>query len=269
MTVRRFTILGCGSSPGVPRITGDWGDCDPNNPKNRRTRAAFLIEQIGEDGGKTTVVIDTGPDFREQMIRAQVDWIDAVVYTHAHADHVHGIDDLRAYFFRAHHRIPIHADVPTLQRIREGFGYCLEKPEGSEYPPIVRANIIETPDSEITIEGAGGAITLMPLLQRHGSTHSLGFRIGDLAYCSDVNGFPPETAAKMQGLDTLIIDALQYKTHPSHFSLDEAMEWIERLAPKRAILTHMHIPLDYDRVMAETPDHVVPAYDHLVIENKL
>ncbi len=131
---RRFTILGCSSSPGVPRITGDWGACDPKNLKNRRTRAAFLVEQIGPDGGLTTVVVDTGPDFRDQMIRSGVAAVDAVLYTHAHADHIHGMDDLRGFFHTAHRRIPIYADQPTMERIREGFSYCLETPPGSNYP---------------------------------------------------------------------------------------------------------------------------------------
>lgn len=263
---RRFTVLGCGSSPGVPRITGDWGACDPQNPKNRRRRASLLIEQIAPGGGKTTVVIDTGPDFREQMISACVENLDAVVLTHAHADHIHGLDDLRGYFIARHSRVPMYADAFTLARVKEAFGYCIETPPGSNYPPIVRPMLIETPNSAVTISGAGGDITLMPLLQQHGDIQSLGFRIGDFAYCSDVSAFPEETAAKLMGLDVLVIDALQYRPHPSHFSLSEAMEWIDRLKPKRAVLTHMHIPMDYATVMAETPDHVEPAYDGLVIE---
>ena len=264
--IRRFTILGCGSSPGVPRITGDWGACDPDNPKNRRTRAAFLIEQIGPDGGRTTVVVDTGPDFREQMVRAGVKHIDAVLYTHAHADHLHGIDDLRGYFHHQNHRIPIHADPDTMARIRSGFGYCLETPPGSGYPPIVRPELIEDLDKPIRIEGAGGVIDILPLKQIHGDIISLGFRIGDLAYCSDVSDFPEETVARLLGLDVLILDTLQYRFHPSHLSMEQSMGWIEHMQPKRAILTHMHIPLDYDTVMRETPDQVEPAYDGLVIE---
>lgn len=263
---RRFTILGCSSSPGVPRITGDWGECDPKNPKNRRTRAAFLIEQIGPDGGITTVVIDTGPDFREQMIRAGVSSIDAVLYTHAHADHIHGIDDLRGYFHISHQRIPIHADVPTMDRIREGFRYCLETPPGSSYPPIVRPVLIESLDKSFVIDGAGGPIRFWPHKQTHGDIHSLGFRIGKLAYCSDISNFPPESIEKVQNLDVLIIDALQYRPHPSHLSLEQSLAWIERLKPKHAILTHMHTPLDYETVLAETPDHVEPAYDQMQIE---
>ena len=142
---RRFTILGCGSSPGVPRITGDWGACDPANPKNRRTRAAFLVEQFGPDG-TTTVVIDTGPDFRTQMIAAGVAGIDAVLYTHAHADHIHGIDDIRGFVLQNHKQVPIWADAFTMERIREGFGYCLKTPPGSMYPPIVTENLIEPMD---------------------------------------------------------------------------------------------------------------------------
>ena len=264
--IRRFTILGCASSPGVPRITGDWGACNPENPKNRRTRAALLVEQIGENGGVTTVVIDTGPDFREQMVKAAVKHIDAVIYTHSHADHLHGIDDVRGYFHAQHKAIPIHADAFTMDRIRDGFRYCLETPEGSEYPPIVEPHLIESPDSVITIRGAGGPISFLPLLQQHGSIMSLGFRIGNFAYCSDVSDFPKETWGKMDGLDLLVIDCLQYRFHPSHLSLVQSLGWIERFNPKRAVLTHMHIPLDYDTVMTETPDHVEPAYDQMQIE---
>ena len=262
---RRFTVLGCGSSPGVPRINGEWGACDPGNPKNRRTRAALLVEQIGPSG-TTTVVIDTGPDFREQMIAAKVQNIDAVLYTHAHADHIHGIDDIRGFVQHRGDRIPIWADATTMARIREGFPYCLETPPGSYYPPIVAAQLIEPIDRPVEIRGAGGAIRFQPLLQVHGSIHSLGFRAGDVAYCTDVSAFPEETAARLSGLDLLIIDALQYRPHVSHFSLEQALDWIGRLQPRRAVLTHMHIPLDYDTVMAETPNDVEPGYDQMAIE---
>ncbi|OJV01385.1 MAG: phosphoribosyl 1,2-cyclic phosphodiesterase [Shinella sp. 65-6] len=262
---RRFTILGCGSSPGVPRITGDWGACDRANPKNRRTRAAFLVEQFGPEG-KTTVVVDTGPDFRTQMIAAGVESIDAVLYTHAHADHIHGIDDIRGFVLQTHRQVPIWADAATMERIREGFGYCLRTPVGSMYPPIVTENLIDPMDAPVTIDGRGGAITFQPLLQVHGSIHSLGFRIGDVAYCSDISDFPEKTVPRLRGLDMLVIDALQYRFHSSHLSLGQALEWIERLKPARAILTHMHVPLDYDTVQKETPAHVEPAYDGLRFE---
>jgi len=260
----RLTILGCGSSPGTPRITGDWGNCDPANPKNRRRRAAAMVERISETG-VTTVVIDTGPDFREQMIDAEVRRIDAVLYTHPHADHIHGIDDLRGFVLTQRKLMDIYADKPTLERLRDAFGYCFETPPGSSYPPILKAHTIAH-DQDVTIEGEGGPLSFTPLPQVHGDIISLGFRIGALAYCPDVSDFPSATASALGGLDLLVVDALQYKRHPSHLSLDEALGWIERLRPKRAILTHMHIPLDYEAVCRETPDHVEPAYDGMVIE---
>jgi len=263
---RRFTVLGCASSPGVPRINGDWGACNPDNPKNRRTRAAFMVEQIAPNGGKTTVVIDTGPDFRQQMIAAKVEAVDAVLYTHAHADHLHGIDDLRIYFALQKNRIPILADPVTMKRIHQGFAYCLETPPGSNYPPIVEPRLIEDIAKPVVVKGAGGSITFHAHMQQHGDVHSLGFRIGNVAYCTDVSDFPAESLPKLAGLDVLVIDALQYRYHPSHLSLEQSLDWIERIGPKRAILTHMHIPLDYDTVMRETPDHVEPAYDQMRFE---
>ena len=263
---RRFTILGCGSSPGVPRITGDWGACDPTNPKNRRSRAAFMVQQFTDDGGVTTVVIDTGPDFRQQMIDAKVADIDAVLYTHAHADHLHGIDDIRGYFHNSHRRIPIYADAITMDRIRAGFGYCLETPDGSNYPPIVKPVLIKHIGQSFTIDGAGGAIEFLPLTQQHGDIQSLGFRIGNIAYCSDVSDFPQASVAMLQNLDVIILDSLQYKFHPSHLSLEQSLGWIAKLQPQRAYLTHMHVPLDYDTVLRETPENVEPAYDGLSFE---
>lgn len=260
----RFTILGCGSSPGTPRITGDWGDCDPTNPKNRRTRAAAMAERIGANG-VTRVVIDTGPDFREQMLRAGVDRLDAAIYTHAHADHIHGIDDLRGYVLDQRRLMDVHCDQPTLTRLMDSFGYCFTTPIGSSYPPILKARLFEH-DRPVAVDGAGGPIAFEPLPQIHGDIVSLGFRIGSLAYCPDVSDFPAATVERLHGLDVLILDALQYRTHPSHLSLDQALGWIARFAPKRAILTHMHVPLDYATVMNATPDGVEPAYDGLRID---
>ena len=261
----RFTVLGCGSSPGVPRIIGDWGNCDPADPRNRRTRTAAMIERVAADGRATRVVIDTGPDFRQQMLAAGVTRLDAVVYTHPHADHIHGIDDLRGYWLEQRKLIDVYADAPTLTRLKQAFGYCFETPPGGSYPPIVRARLIDPP-APVTVEGEGGPLTLQPLIQIHGDIQSLGFRAGRLAYCPDVSGFPDATAERLRNLDLLVIDALQYRTHPSHFSLGEALDWIERLKPGRAVLTHMHTPLDYATVAAETPENVEPAYDGLVVE---
>ncbi len=259
----RITILGCGSSPGVPRIGGDWGNCDPENPKNRRRRASVLIEKFGPDG-TTIIVIDTGPDFREQMLAANVSSADGIVYTHAHADHIHGVDDLRSFVINRRAKVPIWADIPTSHRLHEAFGYCFETPPGSSYPPILEENRI-VPGVPFTINGDGGPIELLPFEQPHGSIDSLGFRIGNFAYCSDVSALDERALPHLENLDIWIVDALQYREHPSHFSLDQTLGWIEKLKPKRAILTHMHTPLDYDTVSKETPDHVEPAYDGMQI----
>lgn len=263
----RVTILGCGSSPGVPRPNGDWGGCNRHNPKNRRLRASVLVERVGQ-AGTTTIVIDTSPDFRAQMLMADVRQIDAIVYTHAHADHIHGIDDVRSYVFSQGQMIPSYADAATASRLHEAFGYCFQTPQGSGYPPILIDRRIDA-ETPFDVDGQGGPLTFTPLMQRHGSIHSLGFRIGDLAYCPDVSAIPEATLARMHDLDVLIIDALQYREHPSHFSLAQSLAVIDELKPKRAFLTHMHIPLDYDVVMAETPDHVAPCHDGLVIEADL
>src|SRR5690606_8973472 len=184
---------------------------------------------------------------------------------HPHADHIHGIDDLRGYVLAQGRLIDIYADEVTLGRLKQAFGYCFETPEGSNYPPIVMPHPI-VHDRDFSVPGEGGPLTFTPLPQIHGDIRSLGFRIGNIAYCSDVSDFPPETVPLLQGLDVLVIDALQYKPHPSHFSLSEALEWIERLRPRRAVLTHMHTPLDYETVRRQTPDHVEPAYDGMMIE---
>lgn len=268
----RYTILGCGSSPGVPRINGDWGNCDLNEPKNRRLRCSLLVQRFGENG-TTTVVIDTSPDFRAQMLSANVDHIDAVFYTHPHADHVHGIDDLRGYTLAQRSLITVYADQATMARLYDGFGYCFAQPPGSMYPPILNAYEIE-PQQPIVTTGKGGDIHLLPILQTHGTIHSLGFRFstdgnfenGGLCYSSDVSDIPEKSIPFLQDLDCWIVDALQHKPHVSHFSVDESLDWIKRLTPRRAILTHMHIPLDYQTLRAELPDHIEPAYDGMIVE---
>lgn len=272
MDKMRFTILGCGSSPGVPRIHGDWGDCDPNEPKNRRLRCSLLVERIS-DHGTTRVVVDTSPDFREQMLSAKVPRLDGVLYTHPHADHVHGIDDLRGYALAQRERITIYADAYTMQRLEEGFGYCLKQPEGSMYPPILNSYLIE-PGTAVEIQGEGGSIHALPIQQVHGPINSLGFRFsfdknfktGGLCYSPDVSDIPETSIAALDNLDIWILDALQYKPHVSHFSVSESLEWIDRLKPQCAIFTHMHIPLDYNKLCAELPEFVKPAYDGMTLE---
>ncbi len=255
----RFTILGCGSSGGVPRLGGLWGDCDPENPKNRRRRCSLLVERT--DANDTTrVLIDTSPDMRQQLLDAGVGDLDAVLFTHGHADHVHGIDDLRMIVFNKRERLKVWADGPTQERLYAGFGYAFTQPEGSPYPPILDMHTIR---GDVTINGAGGAITFHPFRVSHGSIDSLGFRVRDVAYLPDVAEIYDDAWESLTDLDVWILDALRRTPHPTHAHLDRALEWIERAAPRRAVLTNMHIDLDYETVRAETPDHIEPAYDGL------
>lgn len=257
----RFTILGCGSSGGVPRIGNDWGDCDPTNPKNRRRRCSMLVERI-TDAGTTTVLIDTSPDMREQLLDAQVGHLDAVVYTHSHADHVHGIDDLRQIVFNLRRRLPVWADPPTQEALIARFGYAFVQPEGSPYPPILDLHTLHGP---VTITGAGGEVTLTPFAADHGSMVALGFRIGNLAYLPDAVAIPDESWPHLTGLDCWIVDALRRKPHPTHAHLEMTLEWIARAAPARAVLTNMHVDLDHDTLCAELPSHIRPAFDGMQI----
>ncbi len=254
-----FTILGCGSSGGVPRLGGHWGDCDPANPRNRRRRCSMLVERT--DGqGTTRVLIDTSPDMREQLLDAGIGDLDAVVFTHGHADHVHGIDDLRMIVFNTGKRLDVWADGTTQERLYSSFGYAFTQPEGSPYPPILEMHTLK---GDVTIEGAGGAITLHPFRVGHGSIDALGFRVKDVAYLPDVAEIYDEAWQSLADLDIWIVDALRRTPHPTHSHLDQTLDWIARAAPKRAILTNMHIDLDYETVAGETPAHVVPAYDGL------
>ena len=261
-----FTILGCGSSGGVPRLGGaqsggDWGDCDPTNPKNRRRRCSMLVER-STDAGTTRVLIDTSPDMREQLLDAGVGSLDAVVYTHSHADHVHGIDDLRQIVFNMRARVPVWADVPTQAALLARFGYAFTQDAGSAYPPILDLHLIEGP---VHITGAGGEITLTPFLAHHGEMDALGFRIGPLAYLPDAVEIPAESWQYLAGLDCWVLDALRRKPHPTHAHLALSLEWIARAMPARAVLTNMHIDLDYETLRAELPAGVIPAHDGLQI----
>lgn len=258
----RFTILGCGSSGGVPRIGGHWGDCDAKNPKNRRRRCSMLVERI-TDQGITRVLIDTSPDMREQLLDADVGWLDAVVFTHSHADHTHGIDDLRQIVFNMRNRLPVWADVPTQTALRDRFAYAFEQLPGSPYPPILDLQLLDGP---VTVSGKGGTLVLQPFLVDHGSMDALGFRVGGLAYLPDAVAIPAAGWAMLDGLDIWVVDALRRMPHPTHAHLALTLEWIARAAPKQAVLTNMHIDLDYETVLAETPAHVTPAFDGMIIE---
>ena len=256
-----FTILGCGSSGGVPRIGDHWGECDPANPKNSRRRCSLLVTRE-TDRGATRVLIDTSPDLREQLLDAAVAALDAVVYTHAHADHVHGLDDLRQVVYNIGRRLPVWADGHTQDALLNRFGYAFNQPADSSYPPILDLHTIS---GDVTVEGVGGAITLHPFEVEHGSIDSLGFRIGDVAYLPDVSDIKPEAWPLLDGLEVFIIDALRRTPHPTHANLDQALAWLDRSRAKRGVLTNMHIDMDYNDVEAETPAHVTPAFDGMTL----
>ncbi len=261
----RFTILGCGSSGGVPRIGGDWGKCDPENWRNRRTRCSLLVQLI-DGGAVTTALIDTSPDLRQQLLATGIGDIDGVVYTHWHADHVNGLDDLRVVFLNRKLRIPIWADRATRNELMARFRYAFVQIEGSSYPPILDMHDMDGP---VVIRGAGGDITLNPFSVTHGSVEARGFRIGGLAYLPDVSDIGPVSWSLLKDLDCWILDALRRMPHPSHVHLEQSLAWIEKAAPKRAILTNMHTDLDYDTLRAEAPVNVEPAHDGMTISYRL
>jgi phosphoribosyl 1,2-cyclic phosphate phosphodiesterase len=256
-----LTILGCGSSAGVPRPALGWGACDPNNPKNRRRRCSLLAERTS-DHGVTRIVIDTSPDLREQLIDADVNHIDAVFLTHEHADQTHGIDDLRSVVMHQRRRIPVYLSQSTGKDVLMRFSYCFVSPPGSGYPPILDHHGIEAGESR-TIEGKGGQLSLSPFLLQHGNIPALGYRIADAAYTPDVSDIPRESWPHLENLDLWIIDGLRYAAHPSHFSINDALSWIDRFKPRRAVITNMHSDLDYEVLRLSLPPHIIPAYDRM------
>lgn len=272
----RATILGCGSSGGVPRAggadgRGDWGSCDPNEPKNRRTRCSLLVERAHATDGfarsaVTSLVIDTSPDFRAQMLAAGVARLDAVALTHDHADQTHGLDDLRAFAIRARKRVPVFLDRSTAGEVVARFRYCFEQAEGSWYPAILEERAMPSCGQQFAVSGPAGAIEVVPFFQHHGPVNSLGFRIGELAYSSDVSGLPEDSFDILAGVKIWIVDALQVAPHGTHANLETTLRWIERVKPERAILTDLHITMDYRTLVASLPKGVEPAFDGLAIE---
>jgi len=267
-----ITILGCGSSGGVPRIGGDWGICDPNQPKNRRTRCSILVEQWQGEGEKpsekdrTIVLIDTSPDLREQILKTDITHIDALFYTHDHADQTHGIDDLRALAYRMRKRIPTYFDEHTKIHLYQRFDYCFEMPDGRVHPAILDAQSLISSGHDSIIEGAGGPITLRALGVSHGPTPSLGFLINnEVVYTPDVHEIDDDIFEMIGSPKIWIVDALRYADHPTHANLDKAMSWIARSFTKQAILTNLHIDMDYDLLSQEIPHPHLPAYDGMVL----
>jgi len=254
----RVTILGCATSGGVPRVggtdgSGEWGAADPSDLRNRRRRCSILVQDQGK-----TILVDTSPDLRSQLLDAAVARIDAVLWTHEHADQVHGIDDVRPYMLR---QGPIEAwsDARTYRILLQRFGYCFAAEDGF-YNPIYRHNVIDS--RPFTAAG----LPVRPWVQDHGIATSLGFRFGAVAYANDCVTLTDEAFEVMAGVDVLIVDAMRFRPHPTHAHLDRALEWIERVAPKRAFLTNLHVDMDYAEVDRLTPAHVRPCHDGLVID---
>ncbi|GAA0536140.1 phosphoribosyl 1,2-cyclic phosphate phosphodiesterase [Rhizomicrobium palustre] len=260
-----LTILGSGCSSGVPRLggadgAGDWGACDPTNPKNRRLRCSVLVERHGPRG-ITRVLVDTSPDLREQLLAAKVATLDAVLLTHDHADQLHGLDDLRQVSHVIERRVPVFADPHCAHTVLERFGYCFQSPQGSPYPPIAELNVWPPSLPAFEIHGAGGPLPVQPFWQEHGRIRSLGFRFGDLAYSPDVSALPEDAFKVLSGVDTWIVDALRHKPHPTHAHVALALEWIARVQPRHAVLTNLHQDLDYEVLKANLPDGIEPAFD--------
>ena len=259
------TILGCGSSGGVPRPGSGWGACDPTNPKNRRRRCSILVERSGPDGEHARPHRYLAGPARAAYRCRRCRHLDAVLFTHDHADHTHGIDDLRALVLHMRHRIPVHADPVTAASLKARFGYLFETPPGSHYPPILDLERMEV-GRPLSIEGAGGAIEIQPFRLEHGPGYeALGFRFGDLAYAPDVSLIPPAAMATMAALDILILDCLRETPHPSHFHLAQSLDAIAALKPRRAILTNLHVDLDYASLSNRLPDGIEVAFDGMTI----
>ena len=260
----RVTILGCGSSGGVPRVGQGWGACDPSEPRNRRRRCSILIEQ-GAGDAPTTVLVDTSPDVREQLIGIDLRHLDGVVMTHDHADHTHGLDDLRPLTMVMRRRIDVYADRYTTRSLHERFNYCFVTPPGSGYPPILRLHTVET-GQPLEVPGRAGPLAIETFRVIHGDVDVLGLKFNNIVYMPDVSDIPEDSIPYLEGLDLWILDALRPTPHPTHFSLPQALEWIARMKPKRAILTNLHTDLDYRALSASLPAHITAAYDGLSVE---
>ncbi|MEQ9125702.1 MAG: MBL fold metallo-hydrolase [Alphaproteobacteria bacterium] len=253
----KLTIMGSGGSAGVPYVTGNWGACDPNEPKNRRTRASVLIEDAG-----ARIVVDTGPEFRQQFVAAGAGPIDAVLYTHAHADHVHGIDDLRGVNHMMGRQIPAYGFREHLEEIARRFAYVFAepKPDRGWFRPSLGANPIEAGELRV------GAAELRIFEQDHAVCRTFGVRVGDVAYSTDVVKLDAAAFGALKGVRTWIVDCLRVEPHFVHAGLDQVLAWADRIGPDRVILTHMNATMDYGALMSQLPRGIEPGYDGLVIE---
>ncbi|OYX00787.1 MAG: phosphoribosyl 1,2-cyclic phosphodiesterase [Caulobacter vibrioides] len=256
-----FTILGSGSSGGVPRADGNWGDCDPSDPRNHRSRCSLLVRRPSPAGAlhETTVIIDTSPDLRLQTAAAGVRRMDAALFTHDHADQAHGIDDLRPFFLNQRVRIPAYMDQATHDGLTKRFTYIFVSQGG--YPAICEPRLIPPLGVDFSIEGPSGGIDVQTFDVDHGEVRAVGYRIGGVAYTPDARAIPETSWSALQDLDVWIVDALRWTPHPTHAHVDLALEWIARARPRRAILTNLHIDLDYQALAARLPPNVEPAFD--------
>lgn len=251
-------ILGCGSSGGVPRGDGDWGHCDPAEPRNRRSRCSLLLRRHGSEG-VTSVLIDTSPDIRAQALAAGIHHVDAVLYTHDHADQTHGIDDLRVFAMRARGRLPAWMDDATRAALTGRFPYIFDSVEG--YPAILEVRDIPPHGETWSVNGAGGPVPVNTFDQAHGPIHSVGYRIGPVVYSSDVSGLDEAALEAVRGAELWIVDALRWTPHPTHAHLDRTLDWIARSGVPKAVLTNLHLDLDYNALSAVVPDGVEVAFD--------
>ncbi|HEX3699530.1 MAG TPA: MBL fold metallo-hydrolase [Phenylobacterium sp.] len=263
-----ITILGCGSSGGVPRADGEWGACDPTNPKNLRSRCSLLVRRKGEGAAQeTTVVVDTSPDFRIQTALAGAKRLDAILFTHDHADQVHGIDDVRAFFLRQRALIPAYMDAGTEASLMRRFGYVFESEGG--YPAICRRLALPPHGAAWSVEGPSGAIPIVSFDQDHGAVRSVGYRFGGVAYSSDVVNLDAAAFEALADVEVWIVDALRWRPHPTHAHVERTLEWIAQVKPRRAILTNLHIDLDYADLAGKLPKGVEPAFDGMRLEHEV
>ncbi len=251
----KITVLGCGSSGGVPLIGDVWGACDPHNPRNRRTRVSIAVEE-----GDTTLMVDTSPDMRQQMLSCGIKKLDAVLYTHAHADHCHGIDELRSVNWLTQKPIDVYADPLTLNELTTKFSYIFH---GAGTRNFYKPSVIP---HEISGPFTAGNIAVLPFFQNHGAIRSMGFRFGDFAYSTDVHDFDEDAVEALRGVKIWLVDCVRHEPHWTHLGLEQCLAWIDKIKPERAFLTHMSHKLDYDALVAVLPAGVWPAYDGLVIE---
>ena len=252
----KFIILGCGSSMGVPRPDGFFGNCNPKNPKNYRTRCSALIKSTNQN-----ILIDTSPDLREQLLKNNIKNIDSVIYTHNHADQTHGINDLRVFFIKNRKKIPVYADKITRKYLYKSFSYCFENYKN--YPAILEFVNFKKKIS------FNKSLIINPISVQHGSIKSSSFIINKtIAYLPDVNMIYKKDFRKLSNLNYLIIDCLRYKKHSSHFNLDDVLELNIKLKPKKMILTNLHSDLDYNQLLNILPKNIKPAYDGLTINFK-